>query len=473
MIFMDTTTIVILLAVYIFVLVAIWRWVSRGESTEGFLLADRQIGFWRMFLSRSAGAIWAGTFIALWAYAYQFGIWTYAYIVWVAIWYTLFAFFAIPKIVEYAREKKFYTIGDFIFSRIDNVLVKKITDILVVIISTLWAFSQIIMWALVISYFGNISYEWALLLTGGVVSTYLILWWFKAILATDVIQLILIVILWIFVWYIAYANADIVMGQVSFEHMEITVMIGFLLYGIFEPYANGNMYQMCYAAKDMKTAQKWILVWWIPTAIIASIVLLIWFAVRSYSHAIDPQLAFLVWVWKFLSPFWVSVTIVILFASLMSTLDSLIYASASHLAFLLPIKKNNKKLLVRILIIVLLIGMMVMWLFINNVVAISIIVASTGAWLLSPAIISLLAGNNDARSFLWSVILWIAGMWLGIFIRWIDPKIFIPILVGWWLWLLIRDYDTWLLMFKLRNISRLLKAIPQVIRFKRKSWRRR
>lgn len=91
-----------------------------------------------MFLSRAAGTIGAGTFITLGAYAYQFGMSVYAYVAGIAVGYIFFAFYAVPKIVAYAREQHFYTIGDFIYSRLQHVRSKKISDILVAIISAIW-----------------------------------------------------------------------------------------------------------------------------------------------------------------------------------------------------------------------------------------------------------------------------------------------------------------------------------------------
>jgi hypothetical protein len=85
----------------------------------------------------------------------------------------------------------------------------------------------------------------------------------------------------------------------------------------------------------------------------------------------------------------------------------------------------------------------------------------------------LLSGNRSVTSFFASVIWALSGMLLGIASWWIDPKIFVPMLLGGGLWLLVRSYDLSLLRFKRRNFLRVLKAIPKVLRFKYKAWRRR
>jgi Na+/proline symporter len=59
--------------------------------------------------------------------------------------------------------------------RLGSLRAEQLTNSIIVIIGILWSLVQIVGGAKIISHFGSIGYEWALLLTGVVVACYLIL----------------------------------------------------------------------------------------------------------------------------------------------------------------------------------------------------------------------------------------------------------------------------------------------------------
>jgi Na+/proline symporter len=70
-------------------------------------------------------------------------------------------------------------------------------------------------------------------------------------------------------------------------------------------------------------------------------VILIGIAVHAHVKGIDPDLAFMVGMQEYLIPALVAFAIIMLFAGLMSSLDSIIYGTSSHFAFLLHKKEST------------------------------------------------------------------------------------------------------------------------------------
>jgi len=426
------------MAVYILVLVFIWWKTSRGETKEGFLIADRNVWFWKMLLSRAAGIIGVWVFITIWGFGYQYWWAVFSYVLWAILWYLVFAWWWVPKILEWAKEGKFYTIWDYVYSRLWSINAKRITDSIIVFIWLLWWLVQIVWWAKVVSYFWWIDYWIALLITWIVIWVYLIIWWFKAVLATDGIQLIIILLLWLTVWRISWNNAWVIEWMTTLDTLWPLLIVWFFLYGIFEPYANSMLYQLCYAAKTKVIAQKSIALAWIPNALIATAVIAMWIAVNAHFPWIDPDIAFLVWIREFLNPALVSLAVVMLFAWMMSSLDSLIYSISSHFWFLFH--KNDDEELVYYMkgyIAVVILVLLCAWMIWRDLIAISVLVAALSAWLLPTSMISLMKNNPTKQKFYgalcWASIWSIA--WIGIL--WIDPKMFVIVLAWAWIWLFI------------------------------------
>jgi len=436
------------MAVYILVLVFVWWKTSRGETKEWFLIADRNVGFWKMLLSRAAGIIWVGVFITIWWFGYQYWWAVFSYVLWAILWYLIFAWRWVPRILEWAKENKFYTIGDYVYSRLWSINAKRITDGVVVFIWLLWWLVQIVWWAKVVSYFGWIDYWIGLLITWIVIWIYLIIWWFKAVLATDWIQLVIILLLWLTVGWISRNNAWVVAWMTTLNTLGPLLIVWFFLYWIFEPYANSMLYQLCYAAKTKTIAQKSIALAWIPNAMIATAVIAMGIAVNAYFPWIDPDLAFLVWVREFLNPALVSLAVVMLFAWMMSSLDSLIYSISSHFGFLFH-KSDDEDLVyfMKWYIAVVILVLLCAWMIWRDLIAISVLVAALSAWLLPTSMISLMKKNPTKKKFYWAFIG--ASIWtiLWIWLMGIDPKMFVTILVCAWIglgvWTLLSRKKQW------------------------------
>ena len=153
------------LGIYIVILLAISYWISRRQSKEDFLISGRNRGGWQIFASKFAASIGAGYFITYTGFAYEYGTGVYALLIGAIAGYFIFAYWAAPKIYSNSSQEKRYTIGDFVQSKTNNKGTSYIANALSIGILFSWLIVGIIGGGKIISDFGFLSYEIAVILT--------------------------------------------------------------------------------------------------------------------------------------------------------------------------------------------------------------------------------------------------------------------------------------------------------------------
>src|SRR3989338_2418629 len=102
------------LGAYILLLLGVSYWISRKQKSEDFLIGGRDRSGIQIFASKFATAIGAGYFITYTGFAYEYGYGVFAMVFGILVGYFLFAYWAAPKAYLKSKEKKFYTMGDFV-----------------------------------------------------------------------------------------------------------------------------------------------------------------------------------------------------------------------------------------------------------------------------------------------------------------------------------------------------------------------
>jgi Na+/proline symporter len=412
--------------IYILILLGVSYFISKRQGKEGFLIGNRDRGGWQIAFSKFAGAIGAGVFITYTGFVYEYGFGVFAILLGLITGYFLFAYWAAPKIQRDSKRRKFYTIGDFVYSKTKNIFSKKLSNWTSNLILFLWLLVGIIGGAKIITDFGFLSYEVAVILTTLVILIYIILAGYKAVLLTDVIQSIVILLLLVLVTFSIVGSFNIgSLFLVETTNLDIGTAIGFFLFGVLAIFSYSNMYQLCYAAKNKNHLKHGIGLAIIPVIFSGFLLLLVGLFMASNVLGLDSGLVFTEALRTFLSPKLLPFAIVLFFAGIMSSADTNIYAIASHHSIE---KKGSKIKNIRISSGILIILTLLISLIFRDIVDVSIIAGSI-SMILSLPIIYLLLGGRSPKKFIASTLAGFVGLLLGLFILGIEPTAMILALI--------------------------------------------
>ncbi len=418
------------LGLYVVLLLIISYFISKKQDKEDFLISGRNRGSWQILFSKFAAAVGAGYFITYTGFAYEYGLGVFAMLFGMLAGYLLFGYWASPKIHVNSKKNKFYTIGDFVYNKTKNIFSLNLTNVLSNLILFLWLLVGIIGGAKIINDFGLMSYSIAVLLTVGVILTYIYLAGFKAVIITDFIQAIIILgLLFLVTFSIISSGSLFDILNAPIESINVGVAVGFFLFGLLSIFSYSNMFQLCYAAKTKRKLKHGIGLAVIPILIVGFFLLLIGMFMASKVGGLDSGLVFTEALKNFLPASLLPVGIVLFFAGIMSSADTMVYAISSHIIM----NRKNKTMTpiksIRITMIFLMIITTMIALIFTNIVDVSIIAGGLSLTLSLPIIYLILNGKNHKR-FIGSVIGGLIGLVGGIAVLGIEPVLALVVLIG-------------------------------------------
>ena len=430
--------------IYLWAYIAILFWIAlyirKRENTEDFLISGRDRNWWQIMFSKFAWAVWVAWFLSYTAYAYDYWFWVYIIVLGFLLGYSLLAFWVAPKIHSIAKENKFYTQWDLIAYRTKSQTSKKITDIFSSIIQWTWLLISTIGWAKIIESLWLFSYEWAALIVLIIVLSYILLWWYKVVLLTDIFQWIIIITLLLLISCSIIQETSIT--QILTEQtgkVSIASLIGFFLYWTLVMLALSDRYQLCYAAKDKKSIQKWMFFTAFPILIMASLLLLIGLFMHMQDPNLDSSIVFLEAMKNYMPSTLLPLWIVLFFAWLMSSADTSIYSISSHLSLLW--KKENSIRNIKIISILLIIFIYIVAYFFSSIIWVTVFWAGLSI-VMSVPMIYIVKWWTSAYTFTYTIITWLAGLFIWIILFWLEPSIIVTIVLWGLLGLLFKKRKT-------------------------------
>ncbi len=396
------TTLYIFLAVYIFGLIGISLYLARRSNDEDYLIAGRNRGMWQIMSSKfaySAGSAW---FITFTGFAYLFGLSTFMAMIGLVASYTVFAFWVVPRIYKTSKEHHLYTQGDFVKHKTGSNYSKVLVDVCAIGMSIIWLTVALIGGAKVIEHLGILSYTSALIITSAVILVYLLASGFRAVVVTDVIQTIVVLLLLVIpIGFILSSGTELSsIINVDTDTISFGTIGGFLVYGIFSVFALPDRYQLTFAAKNSKTASKGMFASLLPIIVMFSVVMFIGLYVRSLGVEIDPDLVFINFFFEYMPAWFASVGAFLLLAGLMSSADTGIYNAASYITFLK--KRGDNKKHVRMMVVLVTVVLTIFAYFVRDIISASIFGAFV-TLIPSVAMIYAVAGGKNARVFNMSI----------------------------------------------------------------------
>lgn len=323
----------LLLGLYIAIIFGISWWFSRSNSDEDFLIAGRNRPMWQILMSKTAVSIGTGFFLIYTGYGYLFGWPITLLLVFQILSAVVFAYWVVPQVYRYARQKSFLTMGDFVGHKLGHTKAGAYMDLMTAGVGFLWIVGTFIGGVKVTAVILSITYERALVLTILLIGTYILISGYRVVLATDVVQFAVVIGLLVIMFFTLYNSVDVAsVASTPVETLPITLIIGIAVFGFFTIFGTADRYQLIYSAKSEQAAKHGLLGSVIPFSLAFVPLVFIGLYMQSVAPGLDPDTVFLSFITDFTTPLVASIAGVMLVAGLMSTADSWVYALASHLA---------------------------------------------------------------------------------------------------------------------------------------------
>jgi len=319
---MDLLNLSFLLAYFVIVL-AIGFWSSRKQSGEDFLIANRDLPWWKIGLSNGVGTIGAGlmTTVAAMSFLYGFSV------LWAAggafLGFISFAFLS-KKLKRLGDEKKFYTLPDYFYHKWG-----KTAGIIVTILTFIMFFSvlitQFVGGGIILTHISGLSYLPAVLISGAAILIYLSAGGFRAVIRTDIFQYAAMFLLFLLLFFSLRSTVSTALSTI-FESGLVT-NISFAILGFFTIFSSADIWQRVYAAKSEKDNKKGLVFSGIMFSIICFSVILLGILARAAFPNINSNDALVTGLFQ-IAPALFGVSAVIVFAAFMSSIDTYLFVAA-------------------------------------------------------------------------------------------------------------------------------------------------
>lgn len=314
---------------------------SRKRSTEDYLIAGRKVGMIGFVTSVVASYIGGAALVAFSAYVFQFGISALAVFVGTALGFIVFIPYA-KKLRIQSENSRFYTLMDWLYFKFDKRTGHLATGILSVVYLGM-LLNQFIAGSMILAGMSDWSYESALLLSSVILAVYLTAGGFQSVIRTDVFQyLILMVILVVMARMMIVDDQQFVGRLTDFSSADPAMLIAFLAFGVLIVFQSAEYWQRVYAAKNMKVVIngfRWSAVFTLLTGLVITVIAL---TAHDLAPGIQPSEAFGSGLKLILPASIIAMSLVMVFAAIMSSADTQIFVVSTAIS--LDLIGKSKKL---------------------------------------------------------------------------------------------------------------------------------
>lgn len=303
-----------------------WR-AGKRETPQDFIIASRDVGYFRT--TASIFAVLGGEMlIAQAALAYVMGFGAYWFWTGLALG-MVFLGLAAPKIKSLGDTYGFINLTEYFghkWGKFNRYLAA------LIVFATFFALLalQFIAVGTIVSPLFNISYSIVVIASGLIVLAYLLLGGYKAVIATDLLQAILMFFL--FIGLLFFMDIETINVTQSIFEISPVIFISFLAIGIFIAFSSADIWQRIYSAKTNQIARKSLFSVTALFLIFGFAITIVGVVARNHFANLDPNSAFYYGLFQLLPPYLLGAAIVMVLATIMSTIDTEVYLVASSIA---------------------------------------------------------------------------------------------------------------------------------------------
>lgn len=329
---------IFLIILYLVIVLAIGYFSSKRESKDDFLIGRRKLGVVGLALTIAATMIGGNSLVTYTSFIYEFGI----AIAWGLIG-LLFGLVILALIGRKLKDtgKNYLTLSDFFEHKFGRK-----TALFVTVIVVFWylviLLIQFIAGGKIIESLLGFPYWIAILIMGLTVFVYSFLGGFKAVVKTDAFQYLLFVVLALFLGFALIKGRTFAPSSFNVMNFGIVQSIAFVILGAATIFTGPDMWQRVYAAKSKKIISKGVLISGILIVLGLIAIGMIGLS-ASTIPGLEPQDAFIQGLTNLLPPGFLGITFVLLFAVIMSTLDTLLFVLATSFSKDVVINHFNPK----------------------------------------------------------------------------------------------------------------------------------
>lgn len=391
----------VIIIFYLFLVILHGFLTARKDTSEGFLIAERNLGALANTATILATKTGAGLLVTFVALVYLYGVSAMWFFLGASTGYIIFIFFAV-KLREISSSKKFYTLSDYFFDQ-HGKTVGFISAAITLVYMLLALLLQLIGGAKILEQISGISFTYSLLIIGITILIYIALGGFRAVVKTDITQLLLIVLV---AGLLGYVMWD---GSLSTLHSAALIraktapaksIISFFSFGIILPFASGELWQRVYAAKNVATVRRSLILSAILYPCIGLLLMIIGLEISAQVRVDDPDLVLIEGFIRLLPPGVLGLAVVLFLAAIMSSADSYLFANISILlqdfyARFRPIEQAKLVRLFRYSLAIFLAICLILSLYLRSMVAITFIALAVAS-IISLAAMAAWARKNIA-----------------------------------------------------------------------------
>tara|TARA_Y100000310_G_scaffold288548_1_gene314259 strand:- start:10904 stop:12277 length:1374 start_codon:yes stop_codon:yes gene_type:complete len=327
---MITPIDIALITVYVLIVLGIGFVSSRKQSPDDYMIHGRKLGTAQLVATISASWVGGGAIIAYGAYVFEYGIAAISVYVGFFCSMLVFARYA-PRIRTRAAELGHLTIGDYITDSV-GVRAGIVTALVSSVAYCLFLVNQFIAGSTVLSTLSGWTYETALVISVVVVLLYLLLGGMRSVVKTDIFQYLAMLILMVVIGGVMVQKTGIEKELLNPLSMEPGLAIAFILYGVMTPFASVEIWHRMYAAKDDTAVRRGLIGAGFFVMVFGCIIALLGMAARTAYPNVSPNEAIPYGMLHLLPAGLLGLGLVVLFAAIMSTIDTLVFYLASSIA---------------------------------------------------------------------------------------------------------------------------------------------
>lgn len=323
---MFQLTDIVLISLYIGLIIFIGYRQSRKQSHEGYLIADRNMGIMESIATMNATKTGA-VLLSYTALLYLYGPSAFWAFIGTAVGFISFLPFA--RQLRNHSQQNFYTLSDYFRKKFGELSAKLVT-LLNVILMLGFFVVNLIAAAKVLSLMTGLEIVSSGIVVSTLVVIYLLLSGFQAVVRTDLLQYIMIVMILLFFTVILNGSVNELQPHTA-TNVGAASIIGFFLIGFILPFASPDVWQRVYAMKNTAVVRKsiiWSVVIYVSVGVVMThLGMLIYQALPSA----DPDIAIVEGFIHLLPNGLLGLAIIVFFGAFMSSMDTYAFTAASSI----------------------------------------------------------------------------------------------------------------------------------------------
>jgi Na+/proline symporter len=336
-----------LLVLYALTCLGIGLYASRRKTDSDFMIAGRKIGIIGFVTSVVASYIGGAALVAYTAYVYRFGISAIALFLGTAIGFMVFIPYAL-KLRKFSGEREFYTLSDWLNFKMGKTVGLASAVILMIVYSGM-LLNQFIAGSSILANISGWSYETGLLISSGIIATYLLAGGFRSVIRTDIFQYMVILVMMVLLGVVMMGDrSSFVMELVDFSRMNVGMTFAFAAFGVLIIFQSAEYWQRVYGAKSDNVVKSGLVGSAIFTVLTGLAITMVGLSAHVHVQGIDAKDAFAEGLTLLMPDKLLGAALILIFAAIMSSADTQIFVLASSVAVdwvdkLSGIKSDDKR----------------------------------------------------------------------------------------------------------------------------------